>query len=73
MHDRCQLCHERAKFPLVQLGHDGVEGGSRIGGLRDGAADDDVRCAVFKGLLGRGDTGLIAQALPAGRTPGVTI
>lgn len=42
MHERCQLCHERAKFPLVQLGHDGVEGGSRIDGLRDGAADDDV-------------------------------
>ena len=57
MHERCQLCHERAKFPLVQLGHDGVEGGSRIGGLRDGAADDDVRCAIFEGLLGRGDTG----------------
>ena len=35
--------HERVtEISLIQLGNNGIEGGGRVGGLRDGAADDDA-------------------------------
>ena len=45
LHGRFQDGHDAVSY--THLGHDGVEGGSRIGGLRDGAADDDVRLSLI--------------------------